>query len=100
MTVVSLSDLLKVRDESIASMRARPRSRPFAHAFARLRALNLAPARRALALAALWLATFASRHVLVLAGCSAFVTSAAMISPIAGWVTAGLALFFLEARRR
>lgn len=99
MTTVSLSELMAVRDESIASNRA-VRVHPFARAYARLRAVNLAPARRALLLAALAVAAFGSRHALVLAGCSAFVTAAAMISPIAGWAVAGLALFFLEARRR
>jgi hypothetical protein len=100
MTTVSLAELFQARDEGIASMRTRAKHRPFARAYARLRAVPLAPARRALAVAVLWLATFASRHALVLAGCSAFVTAAAMMTPIAGWITTGLALFFLEARRR
>jgi len=99
MTVVSLSDLIRVRDESIASNRA-PRTRAFARAYARLRVVNLAPVRRALALAVLAALGFTSRHALVLAGCSAFVTAAAMMTPIAGWIMTGLALFFLEARRR
>jgi hypothetical protein len=100
MTTVSLAELFQARDEGIASMRTRAKHRPFARAYARLRAIPLAPTRRALAFVVLHIATFASRHALVLAGCSAFVTAAAMISPIAGWITTGLALFFLEARRR
>lgn len=98
MTTVSLSELLAVRDESIASNRV-PRVHPIARAYARLRAIPLAPARRVLALAALAVLGFTVRHALVLAGCSAFVIAAAMLTPIAGWAVAGLALFFLEARR-
>ncbi len=94
MTTVTLGELLTRRDESMRAPKVR--RRPLAIAWRRLKRIDLAPARVLMVV----IATFALRHTLVLAGCSAFVISAAMMSPIAGWSVAGLALFFLEARRR
>lgn len=94
MTTVTLGDLLAARDEGMRVPKTRRRS--FAIAWRRIKRINLAPTRALMVV----IATFALRHTLVLAGCSAFVISAAMMSPIAGWATAGLALFFLEARRK
>jgi len=94
MTTVTLGELLARRDESMRAPKVR--RRPLTLVMRRLRKINLAPLRALMVV----ITTFALRHTLVLAGCSAFVISAAMLSPIAGWATAGLALFFLEARRR
>ena len=94
MTTVSLSELLGVRDESLRV--TRERRRYAAMILARLRLIDLTPARRALLVSLLFL----SRHTLVLAGCAAMVISAAMITPFLGWLAAGLGFFFLEARRR
>lgn len=101
MTTVTLAELLSVRDESIALRRP---SRAWRFAMARIvargHALNWKPARAALMAAVLSLAGFLSTHVLVIAGCAAFVIGAAIVAPVAGWIVAGAALFFLEARRR
>jgi hypothetical protein len=94
MTVVTLHDLLARRDESMAAPKVRALAlRRLAR---RIRRIDLAPAWRALVLAMI----FISRHVLVLAGCAAIVISAAIVSSSLGWLAAGAALFFLEARRR
>jgi len=94
MTTTTLFDLLAARDQSMQVPRTKRRAvRLF---WRRVKRVNLAPIHRLL----LVLTTFATRHTLVLAGCSAFVIAATMLSAIAGWAMAGLALFFLEARRR
>lgn len=102
---VTLAELLAERDASIAH-----RPNPFALAglrakrtawiAARKSASGVRTGMRALVLVTLFLAAFTSRHGLVLAGLAAFVTAAALYSPIAGLVTAGAGLFFLELRRR
>lgn len=92
MTTVSLSDLLNARDESIRI----PHARRSALRTLRIRLHAPAWLRPALIL----LATFSAEHGLVLCGCAAVVTSAAMLSIKLGWLVAGLAFFFLEARRR
>lgn len=94
MTTVSLSELLSIRDDSLRV--TRERRRYGALIMARLRAVDLSPVRRALLVSLLFL----TRHALVLSGCAAVVTAAAMITPALGWLTTGAALFFLEARRR
>jgi hypothetical protein len=95
-TTVSLAELLAGRDESL-----RVRRTPWTlRALSRLRRIDLRPALRALAVVALAVLGFASRHGLVLAGCTALVVCAATLSITAAWGTAAAALFFLEARRR
>ena len=94
----SLSTLLKRRDESLRITPAKPSLLTLAAR--RWRALDLSPLRRALLLALLAAAQFANRHALPLFGCAAFVLGAATISPTLMWITIGVALFFLEARRR
>lgn len=98
MTSVSLSALLDARNESLAVKRSRPAWH--VRALKALRRVDWAPVTARVALVLLTLAGFGSRHGLVLAGCAAFVTAAAMLTPVAGWAVAGVALFFLEARRR
>lgn len=98
MTTVSLHELMTLRDEAIASNRVRPR--PFARAYARVRRIDLAPARRRALLVIIRSVMFASAHGLVLAACCSFVIGAATLSPIAGWIMAGVSLLFLELRRR
>jgi hypothetical protein len=98
MTTVTLSELLSARDESIALRRTRPRWH--ARVLARVRATDWKPARVGLMAVVLAVAGFLSKHAIVLAGCAAFVVAAAIITPVAGWAVAGVALFFLEARRR
>lgn len=82
-TTATLSDLIGIRDDSI---RARPRRR--------LRLPRIGLARLAPVLAVL------HRHILILFGCAAVVTSAAIVAPALGWLTAGASFFFLELRRR
>lgn len=67
-----------------------------------LGAARIASARAARLLATLFviLAALTSRHGLVLGGLGLFVLAASQYSPVAGMVTAGAALFFLELRRR
>jgi len=98
MTTVTLSALLSARDESIALRRER--ARWHVRALARVRALEWKPVMTVLVVAAVAVAGFLSRHGLVLGGCASFVIGAAIVTPVAGWITAGVALFFLEARRR
>src|SRR5690242_19220785 len=95
MTTVSLSELLNIRDESI-----KVRSRP--SILAHLRAIRLPRLAPPAWLRPVFMlvAAFVARHILVLSGCASVVTSAAMITPALGWLAAGAALFFLEARRR
>jgi hypothetical protein len=94
MNTVTLGELLAARDEGMRVPKTK--RRPFAIAWRRIKRINLAPARVLMVV----IATFALRHTLVLAGCAAFVIAASMMTPIAGWAVAGLALFFLEARRK
>lgn len=98
MTTASLSELMAIRNESLAARPARPSV--ITRALARARAIDLAPARRALFVSLLAVAGFLSRHALVLGGCSAVVISAAIVAPALGWLALAGALFFLEARRR
>lgn len=103
MTTVSLSELLSARDESLAVQRTALRTVRFAmaRALAWMRSLGWSGRfAHVVTVVALALAGFLSRHALVLAGCAAFVIAAAMFAAIAGWLVAGVALFFLEARRR
>lgn len=103
MTTVSLSELLSARDESLAVRRTRPAWH--SRALTWMRAFDWSAVRtgrfaHVVTVVVLALAGFLSRHALVLAGCAAFVIAAALLSAVAGWVVAGVALFFLEARRR
>lgn len=98
MTTVTLSELLSTRNESLVARRTR--SRWHARALARVRATDWKPVMTVAAAVVLAVAGFLSRHALVLAGCVAFVIGAALVSAVAGWAVAGVALFFLEARRR
>lgn len=95
---MTLSALMREQRESLAARPARPGI--LSRTVRRIRTLSLAPVRRVLLLSVLAVATFLGRHGLVIAGCVAFVLGAAMLSIIAGVFTAGVALFFLEARRR
>lgn len=95
---VTLSALLKRRDESLKVAPAKPSV--LTRLARRWRALDLSPVRRALLTVVLAVAGFTSRHALPLFGCAAFVVGAATISATLMWITLGLALFFLEARRR
>lgn len=96
MTTVTLANLMRARDDSL---RARP-TPLLARLLRKVRGLTLAPVWRVLAVAVLAGAGFVSRHGLVLAACTAIVVGAATLSAMAAWITAGAALFFLEARRR
>jgi len=98
MTTVTLAQLLSARDESIALRRERVRWH--VRALARVRAWDVRPAARALLAVVLAVAGLLSKHGLVLGGCASFVIGAAIVTPVAGWIVAGVALFFLEARRR
>jgi hypothetical protein len=98
MTVVTLSELLGARDESL---RVQPRA---GHAIAArlktaLGALSRGVGSRVTVLL-ISLLRLAHLHGLVLSGCTAFVIAAATLSATLAWFTAGAALFFLEARRR
>jgi hypothetical protein len=95
---VRLADLLKRRDESLKITPVKPSA--LALLARRWRALDLSPLHRGLLAMLLAVAGFTSRHALPLFGCAAFVVGAATISPTLMWITIGLALFFLEARRR
>jgi predicted anti-sigma-YlaC factor YlaD len=97
-TPARLADLLRRRDESLKVTPVKPSL--LILAARRWRALDLSPVRRALLAVLLAAAGFTSRHALPLFGCAAFVVGAATISPTLMWITIGLALFFLEARRR
>ena len=91
-TTVSLADLFAVRDESL-----RVRREPFwSRLIARVRRIDTRP----LLLTLLLTMRFVTRHGLVVGGCAAIVVGAATLSITAAWITAGAALFFLEARRR
>ena len=95
---VSLQTLLEARDASL-----RVRGSRITAALARARrslAGRVGAVGRALLLVVLFLAGQVHRHGLVLAGLASFVTAAALYSPIAALVTAGVSLFFLELRRR
>ncbi len=96
MTTVTLSDLLDARNESIY---VRPRAGFRAHA-RRAYVFLRRPRFAWLAPLVSLLVGFVARHALVLFGCAAVVTSACMVSIKLGWLIAGLAFFFLEARRR
>lgn len=98
MTTVSLAKLLSARDDSITLRRTRQRWH--VRVLARIRAWDTRPVAVALLAAVLTAAGFVSRHGLVLGGCASFVIGAAIVTPVAGWTVAGVALFFLEARRR
>jgi hypothetical protein len=98
MTMATLSELMAIQRESLAARPARPSA--LARLGRRVRALDLAPARRAVLVSLLSIAGFSSRHALVLGGCSAVVISAAIVAPALGWLAAAASLFFLEARRR
>ena len=98
MTTVTLAQLLSARDASITLRRERPRWH--VRALSRVRATDWKPVAAALLAAVLAVAGFLSRHGLVLGGCASFVIGAAIVTPVAGWIVAGVALFFLEARRR
>ena len=98
MTVVTLSELMRTQRESLAARPPRPSL--LAVLARRIRALDLAPARRATLATILAIAGFISRHALVLGGCSAVVISAATVSATLGWFATATSLFFLEARRR
>jgi hypothetical protein len=95
-TTVSLAELLAARDDSL---RVR-RSPLLARLLVKARRIDVRPALRALAIAAIVVFRFGVRHGLVLAACTAFVVGAATLSITAAWAVAGAALFFLEARRR
>lgn len=95
-TTVSLSELFAARDESLRVQRVSA----WVRLAARIRRIDLAPARRLVMLVLLNAMQFMTRHALVLCGCAAIVVGAATISITAAWITAGAALFFLEARRR
>lgn len=102
MTVVTLSQLLSARDESLRVERAR-----LAWLSAlrrRVARVDLRPvtARVGAFLAAMLLALagLAERHGLVLAGLASFVIAAAMLSTVAAFAVAGVSLLFLEVRRR
>ena len=94
MTTVSLSELLSIRDESIAVRRAHTPA--LVSLLRRIRRIDLAPARRLLAV----LALLVTKHGLVLSGCAALVIAASTLSTTAAWIMGGISLFFLEARRR
>jgi len=94
MSVVTLSALLDARDESLAVRRVRPAW--ISRSLRLVRALRWSWTLVSL----LAVAGFLARHGLVLAGCAAFVIAAAIVTPVAGWVVAGVSLLFLEARRR
>lgn len=96
MTTVTLSGLINSRNESLRVAKLSI----FAKVRHRLGRLSLAPARRVLLIIVLSIAGFAARHGLPLAGCICIVTGAATLSITAGWITAGVACFFLELRRR
>jgi len=94
----SLRDLLEARDASL-----RVRGSRITAALVRARRLvagRAGAAGRALLIAVLFVASQVHRHGLVLAGLASFVLAAALYSPIAALVTAGVSLFFLELRRR
>lgn len=94
MTVVSLHELLTVRDQSLRVTRSRPRLR------IKFPAVRLMPVWTFVLTIVTTVGYQIHRHGLVLGGCAAFVIAAGMVSPIAALITLGLALFFLEARRR
>ena len=98
MTTVSLAELLSARDESLALRREQGRWQ--ARALSWVRALKWKPVATALMVAVVAVAGFLSRHGLVLGGCASFIVGATIVTPVAGWIVAGVALFFLEARRR
>lgn len=98
MTTVTLAELLSARDESLTWRREGVRWH--ARVLERVRALEWKPVAAFLMVAVVAAAGFFSRHGLVLSGCASFVIGAAIVTPVAGWITAGVALFFLEARRR
>lgn len=88
---MTLATLRRARDESLVyrpSLAARLRIR--------LPRISLAPAGRLL----LIVLTFALRHALVVAGCTASVIAASTLSVTAAWIMTAASLFFLEARRR
>jgi hypothetical protein len=94
MTVVTLHELLSRRDESLVYHR--PHLAGLTRLAHKIRHIDLAPTWRALLVSLL----FVARHALVLGGCTAIVIAAVTVSATLGWVAAGAALFFLEARRR
>lgn len=97
-TTVTLQALMRERDESIASIRAKPSA--LARLRHYLRAIDLRRTLRVPLLAVLTIAGFVSRHGLVIGGCCALVIGAATLSATAAWIMAAASLFFLEARRR
>jgi hypothetical protein len=94
MTVVTLNALLHQRDESL---KVQPRARRI---HIRMPAIPITPVLAALVRFWTFIIRTAIHHGLVLSGCTAVVISAAMVAPVLGWLVTGLALFFLEARRR
>lgn len=98
MTVVTLSELLSARDESLAIRSTRPAW--LSRAWARAREVNYGAIIARLLATVLALAGFASKHGLVLAGLITFVIAAALLSVVAAWIVAGVSLLFLEVRRR
>lgn len=94
MTVVTFATLMDQQRESLRLERTTPTA--ITRLARYVRSISLAPARRAFLVSLL----FVARHALVLGGCAAIVISAATVSATLGWVAAGVALFFLEARRR
>jgi hypothetical protein len=97
MTTVSLSELLSMRDESLAVSPARPDW--ISAAWRRVRLSWRVVAAR-VALAVLTLAALLQRHGLVLAGLASFVIAASIVSALAAWIMAGVSLLFLEVRRK
>jgi len=98
MTTVSLSELLSLRDDSLAVAPVRP-SR-VAAAWRRVRSLGWSVAAARVAMAVVTLAALLNRHGLVLAGLASFVVAASLVSALAAWIVAGVSLLFLEVRRK
>jgi preprotein translocase subunit SecF len=107
MSVVTLGELLAVRDESLRSERIRSawlvtlrRRITRSLVMARSQRASLARVGAMVASVLLALAGFLARHGLVLAGLASFVVAAALASTMAALVVAGVSLLFLEVRRR
>lgn len=94
MTTVTLSSLKAQQRRSLVVTRSRPRFR------IKFPAVRLMPVWTFVLTIVTTVGYQLHRHGLVLGGCAAFVIAAGMVSPIAALITLGLALFFLEARRR
>lgn len=95
MTTVPLAVLLRERDESL-SVRAPARPGWIVRTLARVREWEWARVMTLL----VTLAAFTQRHGLVVGALISFVVAASLVSTVLAWVVAGVALLFLEVRRK